>query len=473
MNRASGPKNRAWLPAVFVVLLAGCVACASTVGGHAGATPVPVLSAAQIAQQSLVNLGEAGVLHYHGSLVNPDGKQLGLDVSVTATGEAGGSVSVGGQRGALVVANGGLYVDAPGQFWSLLSGDPGSEASAVDSRWVRVPSVTIGVDIGAALVPSAFSANLLRRNDTGDPSSFAAQPATTVHGTAAVRVAVGDSTVDLATAGTHGVLHVDLPADFGSARNVSLDVADVTATEAGIYQNLNQQAQQLKTAVDTNVDIEQGNQSWGTCTASGCSVIVTFTNAGPIATKVVVSGNWKGDNHPVGTCQAVVGPVAAGKSTTAACTNSSARWTTFYNHAHATPGSHPYEVDWTAEALAAPPNLAVLTAEATAAATPAPANPKRTKGVAFVYEIAYQDSSNRTQPWKYGVTQNTSWRTYADAQLPACRAAVKTSCTASLVTGAGSRPSADALARSLAAKATTGTTCPPGQWVGCATSPTH
>jgi hypothetical protein len=473
MIRTSGRPGRVRFPALLAVLLAGCAGCAHVVGGQPAATPVPVLNAAQTVHQALTDLGEAGVLHYRGSLQNPDGKQIGLDISVTATGEAAGTVTVGGQQGSLVAVSGSLYVDAPGQFWSRLSGDPGTMAAAVDSRWVRVPAVAIGVDVGSALLPSAFSADLARQVAGSVTGSYAALPATMVNGVPAVRVVTGVTDLALAANGTHGVLHVDLPGDFGTARSVSLDVADVTNSEAGVYQSIDQQARQLNTAVDTNVDIRQGNQNWGTCTASGCSVIVTFTNASAVTTKVVVSGNWKGDNQPVGTCQAIVGPVAPGQSTTASCTDGSAQWTAFYTRAHATAGEHPYEVDWTAEALAAQPNLTTLAAEAAAATTPAIMDPKRTDGVAFVYEIAYQDDAGRTRPWKYGVTQDTSWQAYMNEQLTVCRAATRTSCTASLVTGAGNRPSADALATSLVAKASTGSGCPPGQWVDCAGSATR
>lgn len=468
MSRANRRAGRAAAPVPFAVLVLLCAGCAHVLGGRAAATPVPVLDAAQTVRQAVLDLGEAGVLHYHGSLQNPDGKQVGLDVSVTATGEAGGTVTVGDQQGSLVAVAGSLYVDAPGQFWSLLSGDPGTVAAAVDSRWVRVPPATIGVDVGSALAPGAFGTMLGKQVDDSVSGSFASLPVTTVNGTAAVRVVTASGDVDLASGGTHGVLHVDVPAGLGTAHDVSLDVADVTASEAGVYQNIDQQAQQLATAVDTNVDIQQGAQSWGTCTASGCSVIVTFTNAGNVATKVVVAGNWKGDGQPVGTCQVVVGPVPAGRSTTASCTDSSPQWTDFYNRAHATAGQHPYEVDWTAEALAAPPNLAPLAAEAGAAATPAASDP--THPVAFVYVIDYQDRTGRPQPWKYGVTQDTPWQSYANAQLTACRAATRTSCTASLVAGAANRPSADALAASLVARATG---CPPGQWVDCAGSATR
>ncbi len=468
MIRGSGRTRRGWFPALLAVLLTCCCGCAAVLGGQSAATPVPVLDAAQTIQQSLLDLGEAGVLHYRGSLLNPDGKQIGLDVSVTATGEAAGAITAGGVQGAVVVVAGSLYVDAPGTFWSWLVGDPGTLAQAEDSRWVLVPTVTIGVDIGAALVPGVFGGDLNRQVTGATSGSFGTLPGTTVNGVPAVRVVSENADVALAATGPHGVLHVDMPGAFGNASKVSLDVADVTADEAGVYQNISQQAQQLGAAVDTTVDIQQGNQNWGTCTASGCSVIVTFTNASSTATKVVVSGNWKGDGKPVGTCQSIVGPVPAGRSTTASCTDAAAEWTAFYNQAHATAGDHPYEVDWTAEALAAPPNLAPLTAEANAAATPA--DPKRAGGSAFVYVIDYQDTAGRTRPWKYGVAANTSWQARATGQLTACRAQTRTSCTVGLVAGAASRPSADALAASLVSKAASGGGCPPGQWVDCAGS---
>jgi hypothetical protein len=447
------------------VLLLVCAACADRFDGQAAAQPVPVLTATQTVRQALLNLTEAGVLHYRGALVNPNGKQVSLDVSVTATGEAGGSITVGGQQGALLVIGDKLYVDAPARFWSLLSGDPGSRADAVGSRWVQVPSVTIGADLGHDLRPGTFGADLAHQVD-----DTARTTETTVDGTKATRVTLANGTVDIAATGSRGVLHVTVP-DFGSARNVSLDVADVSTSEAGVYQSLDQQAKQLRTAVDATVDIRQGGQSWGTCTASGCSVVVTFTNAGTLAAKVVVSGTWTGDNRPAGTCRTVVGPVAAGRPATAACTNDSAQWTSFYDHAHTTPGQHPYEVDWTAEALAAPPNLATIAGEANAAATPATEDPRNTSGKAYVYVIHYQDRTSHSRVWKYGVTENPSWRTDAEDQLTACRSVSRTSCAPTLVTAAPNRPAADALAATLVARATDPSGCPPGQWVDCTPSP--
>lgn len=463
----AGRTVRAWrLVLSLLVVTVGVSACSDPVNGQARQTPVPVLSAGESARQSLTDLAEAGVVHYQGTLTNPDDKQLTLDVNVTATGEAGGTIAVGGQQGSLEVVNGTLYVNAPARFWSLLSGDPGNAAVAEDSRWVKLPAVAVGLEIGVALRPNAFARALAGRivNTTGDP--LAGQPTTTVHGVRAFQVGVGDGAVDLAAAGPHGILHVTLPSGLGNAHDVSLDVADGSGGEAGVYHDLSRQSTQLSTAVDTSIDIVQHSQSWGSCTAAACSVIVTFSNGSSVATKVVVAGNWTGDGSPAGTCRVVVGPVPAGQTTNATCTDASPAWKSFFTHAHSTPGQHPYEVDWTAEALAAPPNVHVLADEATAAKTPATVDPNR-KGAAYVYVIHYQDAASHPAVWKYGVTNTSNWQATANRQLAACRSASRTSCTAALVTSAPNRPSADALVAALVAK-TNG--CPPGQWVDCAST---
>ena len=468
MSGASG-RWRRWLLS-FVVI--ACAGCAQTVGGDPAAAPVPVLSVAAATRQALLNLAEAGVLHYQGSLVNPNNKTIGLDVSVTATGEAGGSISAAGQQGALVLVGGTLYVDAPAQFWSGLAGDPGSRAEAVDSRWVRVPAVELGVDLGAVLRPDVFGAVLARRMNNADTTILTTRPTTMVHGVRAYGMPVGDDTVDIAAAEPHGALHVTVPADLGTAKNVSLDVADVSASEAGVYANIDQQARGLQTVVDTEVNIRQGGQTWGSCSAGACSVVVTFTNAGTSAAKVVVAGRWIGDGQPTGTCQAMVGPVAPNTATTATCTNNTPQWTSFFDHAHTTPGQHPYEVDWTAQALAAPPDLTALTTEAAAAATPAAQHATPPAG-SYVYVIRYQDSTGKPRVWKYGVTDNHAWQDYAADELTVCRSASHTSCDAELVTTAGNRPSADALANTLVTNATGTGRCPPGQWVDCPGTPTR
>lgn len=469
MDRANSRAVRRWRRwALTPVIALACAGCSGAVTGEPAAAPLPVLSSAQVVRQSLLNLAEAGVVRYQGSLVNPDGRTIGLDVSVTTTGEAGGSITVNGQQGTLVDVGHALYVNAPAALWSSLAGDPGTQGHAVGSRWVRVPSVTLGVDIGALLAPGALGGSLTRQIGDAANTPLERLPTTTVAGTEAIAVPVGRNTVYLAAAEPHGVLKVAVPADLGTATNVSLNVVDGSPSEAGAYQALLQQAGGLSTAVDTSVTIQQGSQSWGPCTAVGCSVVVAFTSAGPSAARVVIDGNWTGDHQPAGTCQVVVGPVAAGRATTATCTNHGPAWTAFYNHAHATPGPHPYEVDWTAEAVAPQPNLTPLHAESFAANTPAEPDARQVTGHAFVYVIHYQDAKGQPQVWKYGVTAAQPWQDDVAPQLTACRATSRTSCAADLVTAAANRPAADALVTSLVMAAITHAGgCPPGQWVDC------
>jgi hypothetical protein len=145
----------------------------------------------------------------------------------------------------------------------------------------------------------------------------------------------------------------------------------------------------------------------------------------------------------------------------------------FYHRAQTVPGSHPYQLEWAALALAEPPNQQTISAEATAAATPAKTTTggdgDTATGQDHVYLIRYQDSSSHAQVWKYGVTSVGSWQNYANSQLPNCLAENKTSCSVSLVTSATSRQSADALAKQLVAAATASDDkhCPPGQWTYC------
>jgi hypothetical protein len=450
-----------------VVALA-CAGCADAVQGDPAAAPIPVLTSADTARQSLVDLAEAGVVHYHGSLVNPNHKTVTLDVGVTTTGEVDGTVTANGQQGALVTVDHTLYVNAPAAFWSALAGDPGTRSPVVASRWVTIPSVTLGINLGAVLEPDAFGTNLTRRLGKAANTPLPAQPTTTIGGTPSVEVPVTGGDVYLAAAQPHGVLRVDVPSGLGSATHVSLAVVDVSPSEPGVYEGLVQQAGRLTTAVDTSVPIRQGSQKWGPCTAAGCSVDVSFTNAGTVAAKVVVTGNWSGDGQPTGTCQVVVGPVGAGTPSTATCTNHGPQWSSFYNHAATTPGQHPYQVDWTAEALAPQPNQTALKQESFAADTPAEQDSHQTTGHAYVYVIHYQDKQGQPQVWKYGVSVSGQWQAHAAPQLTACRAASRTSCAADLVTAAASRPSADALVTSLVIAATSHAgRCPPGQWVDC------
>jgi hypothetical protein len=280
----------------------------------------------------------------------------------------------------------------------------------------------------------------------------------------------GDMLVDAAA--PHGIVHADFQVSSGNT--LAVDISDASATAASVYQTLSQQAGALQTAIDPNLDIQQGNQTWGACNASGCSVNVTFTNSSTVSTKVLVTGNWTGDNNPVGTCQVISDPVAAGASSSATCTVSTPEWAAFYHRAQTVPGSHPYELRWAAFALAEAPNQQAVNTEETETSSPsAPTTPSGDTSTAaggeFVYRIDYQDQNSHAQVWKYGVTNVGSWQSYASPQALNCRAERKTSCSVNLVGRMPNLVSAQALAVRLVGTATAaaGKHCPPGQWAYC------
>jgi hypothetical protein len=189
---------------------------------------------------------------------------------------------------------------------------------------------------------------------------------------------------------------------------------------------------------------------------------------------VLVTGNWTGDNNPVGSCQAISAPVAASTAGSATCTVNTPQWAAFYHHAQTVPGSHPYELRWAAFALAEAPNQQTIGTELTEASTPAKPSTStgdtNTAGGEYVYRIDYQDAGGRTQVWKYGVTTAGSWQNYANAQTTECLAERKTSCAVGLVGRLPNLVSAQALAAQLVVTATAaaGRHCPPGQWAFCA-----
>ncbi len=457
--------------ALLAAGLLTCAGCDVGIDGTATATPIPVETAAQVEHQSITDLAEAGVLHYQGSLTASGDDDLTVDLMVTATGEATGTVALSGQTAQVADLGGRLFLNAGQPFWTAIADLPAGSTSAAAGNWVTVPTNILGIDPSTMLTPTAIGNTLAGAFGGTDQSTLATLPRTVDGGIDEIGLHGANDSMSIAATAPHGILHFE--AELSNGVTLSTDVADASATETSVYQTLSQQAGQLQTAVDPDLDISEGNQSWGGCDAASCSVVVTFTNSSSVSTKVLVNGSWTGDDSPVGTCQVITDPVAAGAGGTATCTVSSPQWTAFYQRAQAVPGNHPYQLEWAALALAEPPDQQTSSTEATEAATPASTTATSTGGAGtgrdYVYRISYQDSHSHTQVWKYGVTGVDAWQNYADSQLDNCRAENRTSCSVRLVTSAANRPSADALARQLVATATAadGRHCPPGQWVYC------
>ncbi|HJP79731.1 MAG TPA: hypothetical protein VJ914_36000 [Pseudonocardiaceae bacterium] len=448
-----------------------CTGCAAAMNGSPRGVPIPVESASDVAHQSILNLSEASVLHLTGKLTTKANDQLTIDFLSTSSGELTGTVTLNGQQAQVADLGGRLYVNGGQGFWSAIADLPSGSDSAAAGAWVTVPTDLLGVDPTSELTPAAIGNALTSTFAKNDNRSFTSLGSADHNGTTVVQFnANQDSTGDMlvTSAAPHGIVHADYQVSGGNA--LTVDISDASATAASVYQTLSNQAGALQTAIDPNLDIQQGTQTWGTCDATSCSVNVTFTNSSTVTTKVLVTGNWTGDNNPVGTCQVISDPVAASANSTATCTVSTPEWAAFYHRAQTVPGSHPYELRWAAFALAEAPNQQTVNTEETEASSPAgPTHDTSTAGGEFVYRIDYQDDASRTQVWKYGVTNVGSWQNYANTQATSCLAERKTSCSVSLVGRMPNLVSAQALAVRLVGTATeaAGKHCPPGQWAYC------
>ncbi|HEX3786807.1 MAG TPA: hypothetical protein VHW44_03015 [Pseudonocardiaceae bacterium] len=456
------------LTLLAVLLLAACTGCARAVNGVPAGMPTPALSISQTVRQAMADLAEAGALQYTGSVITPQNITVGLTLTVTADGLIDGTLSVTGQQAAVLVISGVAYLNGPAAFWAALTAQTDNANPTVNGNWVQVTDDLLGLPLAQLLTPAKLAAWFDQEADQIAGPPLSQRPTVILNGAPAVQIVSGADTVYLAPGAPQGVVRVDLQATNGTARDLSLDVTDSSPTTANIYANLAAQSGGLATAIDPSLNVTGGTQKWGTCSTAGCSVTVTVTNNGYGPTKIEVNGTWQGDGTAVGSCQAIVGPVAPSQSAQATCTDNSSAWRTFYQHANATAGNHPYQVDWTAAALATEPDLRGLTSDALAASKPVAVNAGRDPGRYAVYRLNYQDSTATPQVWKYGVSVATSWQATARAQLAACVSASRTSCTMDLATSADSQAGADALATQLVAKArSTAGQCPPGQWAFC------
>jgi hypothetical protein len=443
-----------------------CGGCANAMAGSATAVVTKPVTVAQVRTQALADLAQAGLLHFTGTVTQPSESDVTVDLSATASGEVDGTLKTAGQTAQMISVDDALYLNGPAGFWQAVTDVKPGQDSATYNQWVKVPADAFGIDFGK-LAPTALSQNLstdLKPDPKTDGMAYAKAPTSGSGTTETVTQTGGGTTVLLSAKAPYGLTHLKMPGVEGA--QLDFAVTETTGSLTQVYGTLSQQAKQLPQAIDPAIDIGQGSQTWGPCSAANCAVIVTVTNNAPAPVAVLINGTWTGDNAPVGNCVVTTPPVAPKQTTNATCTVNSPGWTGFYNHARSTPGSHPYQVLWTANAVATPPaDLGAVATNATAAGKAAGAGGS---GADAVFEIGYQDNSRHTQVWKYGVTAAKNWQTAVAPEVTTCLAEQKTSCSVSLVGRTDDRPSADALVRNLVNKAKSDAgSCPPGQWAVC------
>jgi hypothetical protein len=458
-----GWSRLAALLGALALLVAGC---SNELSGTAMPMEIPQLFAAESVTESLLNLGEAGAVHYRGTLTSASEEKIAFDLTVSTSGEVLGTITVNNSPATILMINKSLYVKAPAAFWTSLRGigDGEGKGTAIAEHWVKLPSVLLGVEFGEMFTPDAISQHLAKEPKTNG-AALADQPRSTESGLEVIKVGVAAGSVFLAAKPPYGVTKIALSQLGGSdntrVKDLVADVADTSAETIKFYQDLAAQAGGLNAAVDALTTVEQGNHRFDQCGATSCTLVVEFTNTAQAPVRVHVKANWTGDDAALGACEVEVGPVPPGQASSAVCTLASPQWVTFWQRAHTVVGKHLYGATWAPLVLADAPDLSGVSTKASAKA----ADPKTKKadGSHYVYSISAGD-----KVWKYGVVGSMNWRDHAGRQLRTCLASSRAACTFNLVTAADDAGSAYALEKNLveAFQAKQGG-CPAGQWVSC------
>lgn len=443
-------------------------ACTNDVTGSASGVEIGPLTAEEATSAALASFAEAAAVRYQGGLVASDGAKLTVDVTATSTGEVFGGITVQGLAATIIVLDKTLFLKGAPDFWAAMAarfGVTSGDGTALGNRWVKLPTVLLGVEFADIFTPDVVSQTVGK--PAGTPKELAQSRTKPIGSAQAYEVTTDGGAIYLAKDGAHGVRHVTLD-EIGTAENtkaqdVSVDVTDVSANIAKIYGDLATQAKnELGTAVDALTSITQGGNRFDACGAQSCTLIVDVTNPAKKAVKVHLRADWTGDNAPLGTCEQISDPLAPGASASMSCAINTPQWASFYQRANSVPGTHPYGAVWTALALADAPDTASL--DKLAAAKPAdPKKKQESESGQAVYKI-----SNSGGVWKYGVASAKYWRDSAKEQLRACLGIAKSVCTYSLVTTTGDVASAYGLVnKEVAAYVKSKGKCPAGQWVSC------
>jgi len=455
------------LVALFAAAALGLTACSNAVAGTPTGVEIGPLTTAEAAASALTSFAESAATKYKGKLTASDGSDFTVDITGTATGEVFGTITVEGLGATVIVLDKTLYLKGAPDFWAAMAarfGVTSGDGTALGNRWVKLPTVLLGVEFGEIFTPDVLSqtAGKATKNAKDElPTETKA-----VGAVQAVEVPVDGGTVYLAKDAPHGVVKIVLDeigsADNTKANDLEVEVSDASANINKIYTDLATQAKnELGTAVDALTTIDQGAHRFDACGAPSCTLVIDITNPSKKAVTVHLKADWTGDNAPLGSCEAQVGPVAPGAAATMSCAIASPEWVSFYQRANSIPGTHPYGAVWTALALADAPDVTAL--QERGAAKPADAKKKGSDKGHAVYQITYAD-----KVWKYGVVAARYWRDHASEQVRGCLAETRSSCTFSLVTTSENPVSAYGLANQLVAKyAKDEGECPAGQWVSC------
>ncbi len=214
-------------------------------------------------------------VHYTGTVTpetdEVDSAQVTLDLEVTYEGSALGTAVLDGIEMEVLVLQGRIMIQAPGEYWETELENPES-VSIYAATWVRVAPEVLGIDIRRSLAPPSLAAWLLGSQSVIDDGEI------TVNGGPARRLLT--SRGEVAINEENRVLSIDVQTTDPQARS-QFTLQELTAEDAtDLYRRLTHEAETLEGHLDRVMNISmsfvpQDSQ----CFVDDCRYVITITNS--------------------------------------------------------------------------------------------------------------------------------------------------------------------------------------------------
>lgn len=210
-SRLLGP-----LAGIAVLGLTGC-------GAATGTFYDPAAETGAILDQAMVNLSEAQILEYEGTVgeLTGTGDPATLELTVTDTGTSYGHAESSGYDIEIMIIDGDMYVLAEEGFWTG-HGSSEDHAEEVADSWVQVDTST-WVDFSTLLIPDQY-VDLVRQALLDSGNFDVALPAPEDYmGTQAYKLPVGD-----------GAVYVEVEAPYAVLAIVNVDIGPMTGASTDL-----------------------------------------------------------------------------------------------------------------------------------------------------------------------------------------------------------------------------------------------
>jgi hypothetical protein len=268
-------------------------------------------------------LTAARAVNLHGTVTSGTDKLDG-DLKVTRGGWITGDVSWNGQRTQMIMPGDTVFVKAGRDFWRTEANVSDTAAWIGSARWGRLRSSVLGSAFKQDVTPSGIAADL--RNVTR--YSIQSTVRTSVQNVPALKIT---------TAGD--VFYVsddDSPRLLRLERNypqIAVDVTESGGAEGDAVTELRGRISALKDSFDPSRSTRVDKITWGSCTASGCTVHsqVWSTRTGDSSVRVTVFVRITANNkngRKLGECSNS-GTVTSLSSIKVTCRVESAAWSSF------------------------------------------------------------------------------------------------------------------------------------------------